>query len=136
MNRKEPHPGHPEPRKGLLGIAAYDAGRVVATGGGRSFKLAANETPLGPSPAAIEAFKASAAGLEIYPDAFAADLKQAIAAAHGILPARIVCGAGSDELLSLIARAYLSPGDEAIHSEYGFLIYSICLLYTSPSPRD
>ncbi|MBN9016271.1 MAG: histidinol-phosphate transaminase [Rhizobiales bacterium] len=117
----------PTPRAGILDIAAYDAGRVVATGGGRSFKLAANETPLGPSPAAIAAFRESADGLEIYPDSFAMALREAIGAAHGLLPSRIVCGAGSDELLALLARAYLAPGDEAIHTEYGFLIYSIAI---------
>src|SRR6187402_261333 len=106
----------PEPRPGILDILAYDPGRTTATGGSRLYKLAANESPLGASPAAIAAFKASADGLEIYPDSSAPQLREAIGAAHGILPSRIVCGAGSDELLNLIAHAYLSPGDEAIHS--------------------
>lgn len=127
MTRKDTAPDGPRPRQGILDIAAYDAGRVVAIGGGRSFKLAANEPALGPSPAAVAAFRSSADGLDIYPDALAADLRQAIGAAHGILPSRIVCGAGSDELLTLLARAFLAPGDEAIHTEYGFLIYSIAI---------
>ncbi|MBZ9937355.1 histidinol-phosphate transaminase [Mesorhizobium sp. BR1-1-16] len=117
----------PQPRPGILDIAAYDPGRTTATGGGRFYKLAANESPLGASPAAIAAFKVSAQGLEIYPDSSAPQLRDAIGAAHGILPSRIVCGAGSDELLNLIAHTYLSPGDEAVHSEYGFLVYAIAI---------
>jgi histidinol-phosphate aminotransferase len=127
-------PRRPRPRPGILDIAAYDPGRTEATSGGRFYKLAANETPLGASPAAAAAFAAGAGALEIYPDAGATELRAAIGAAHGILPSRIICGAGSDELLSLLARAYLGPGDEAVHSEYGFLIYPIAIRAAGATP--
>ena len=134
MTKTDLATGRPRPRPGILDIAAYDPGRTEATGGGRSFKLAANETPLGASPAAAKAFAEGAGALEIYPDAGATELRAAIAATHGILADRIICGAGSDELLSLLARAYLGPGDEAIHSQYGFLIYPIAIRAAGGTP--
>ncbi len=138
MTKRDPDiskPGdRPQPRPGIMDIAAYDPGRTTATGGTKLYKLAANETPLGTSPAAAAAFLASRDGLEIYPDASAPELREAIGAAHGILPSRIVCGNGSDELLAMVARAYLGPGDEAIHTEYGFLIYPIAIRAAGASP--
>ncbi len=127
MSKTDMPAARPQPRPGILDIAAYDPGRTEGTGGSRLYKLAANETPLGASPAAAAAFSAGASALEIYPDAGATELRAAIAATHGILAARILCGSGSDELLSLLARAYLGPGDEAIHTQYGFLIYPIAI---------
>jgi histidinol-phosphate aminotransferase len=115
----------PTPRPGILDIDAYVPGKSVATGGVRLHKLSSNETPLGPSPEAVAAFKDFAGHLERYPDGSAAALRSAIAHAYGLNPERIVCGAGSDEILNLLAHAYLSPGDEAIHSQHGFLVYPI-----------
>src|SRR6185369_13550014 len=100
----------------------------------RVFKLSSNETPLGPSPLSIEAYRANADRLHIYPEGSARILRDAIAAAHGLDPARIVCGNGSDELLTLIAQNYLSPGDEAIYSQYGFLVYRIAILASGGVP--
>ena len=91
-------------------------------------KLSSNETPFGPSPRAIEAYLKEAQTLSRYPDGSARPLREAIAKLYGLDPARIVCGAGSDELLSLLATAYLGPGDEAIYSRHGFLVYSIVIL--------
>ena len=79
-------------------------------------KLSSNETPFGPSPRAVEAYLARGASLSRYPDGSARPLREAIAELYGLDPARIVCGAGSDELLNLLAAAYLGPGDEAIYS--------------------
>src|SRR5689334_19824024 len=112
----------PLPRNGILTIAPYVPGKSGAPGVAKIHKLSSNETPLGPSPKAIEAYKAAADQLALYPDGAATALREAIAARHGLDPARIVCGAGSDELLSLIANAYLGPGDEALYSEHGFLV--------------
>ena len=72
--------------------------------------------------------------LEDYPDGSASALREAIGDVFGLDPARIVCGAGSDDLLNLIARAYLTDGDEAIHTTHGFLVYPIATLGTGAKP--
>jgi histidinol-phosphate aminotransferase len=117
----------PIPRPGILDIAPYVPGKSTATGGATLHKLSSNETPLGPSPAAIEAYRTAAGNLERYPDGGATALRAAIGSVYGLNPDRIVCGAGSDEVLHLIANAYIGPGDEAIYSQHGFLVYPIAI---------
>ena len=125
---------YPQPRAGVLDIEPYVPGKSSAPGVAKVFKLSSNETPLGPSPHAIEAYKKVAAHLEDYPDGAASALREAIGRAFGLDPARIVCGAGSDDLLNLLARAYLADGDEAIHTTHGFLVYPIATLGTGAKP--
>ncbi|UDL94262.1 histidinol-phosphate transaminase [Lichenihabitans sp. PAMC28606] len=115
----------PTPLPHILDIAIYVPGKSAGTSGGKVHKLSANETPLGPSPAAIEAYQQSVGRLELYPDGAATRLRQAIAARYGLDPARIVCGCGSDDLLHLLAQAYVGPGREAIVTEHGFVVYTI-----------
>jgi len=115
----------PKPQPGILDISPYVGGRESAEGGIKTFKLSANETPLGPSPKALDAFQSAATTLARYPEGSARPLRQAIADRYGLNVDRIVCGAGSDELLHLLAQAYLGEGDEAITSEHGFLVYPI-----------
>ena len=122
------------PRPGVLDIEAYVPGKSSAPGVAKIFKLSSNETPLGPSPRAIAAYKACADHLEDYPDGSASDLREAIGRAFGLDPDRIVCGAGSDDLLHLLAHAYLVDGDEAIHTTHGFLIYPIVTLGAGAKP--
>lgn len=117
----------PQPRAGVMQIAAYVPGKSAAIGGERCFKLSSNETPFGASPKAIDAYRQAAGHLEIYPDGSASALRDAIGDVHGIHPSRIICGAGSDEILSLLAYTFLSEGDEAIYSEHGFLVYPIAI---------
>ncbi len=124
----------PVPRSGVMQIQAYVPGKSSAAGVARVVKLSSNETPLGPSRAAIEAFKSAADSLEAYPDGAASALRAAIADRYGLDPARIVCGAGSDELLSLLTHAYIGPGDEGLYSEYGFLMYRIAILAAGGTP--
>lgn len=117
----------PKPNPGILDIAAYVPGKSGPKGD-KTFKLSSNEQPLGPSPAAVAAYQsAGAASLAIYPNGSAAALRQALGTLHGLDPKRIICGAGSDEILQLLAHAYLGPGDEAIYSQYGFLVYPIVI---------
>ena len=92
------------------------------------FKLSANETPFGPSPQAIAAYKAAADHLEDYPEGTSRVLREAIGRAYGLDPDRIICGAGSDEILNLLAHTYLAPGDEAISTTHGFLVYPIATM--------
>lgn len=124
----------PNPRPGILDIAPYVPGTSALPGAGEVVKLSSNETPLGPSPKAVEAYLAEAARLSRYPDGSARPLREALAARYGLDAARIVCGAGSDELLNLLASAYLGPGDEAIYAEHGFLVYKIAILARGATP--
>ncbi len=116
----------PEPKAGILDIEAYVPGKSAAPAGvSKVYKLSSNENPLGASPAAIEAVRRVADRLEFYPDGSATRLREAIGAAHGLNPANIVCSNGSDEVIGLLAQIYLSPGDEGIFTEHGFLVYRI-----------
>jgi histidinol-phosphate aminotransferase len=124
----------PAPRPGILEIEPYVPGESRLPAGAKPIKLSSNETPLGPSPKAIAAFKSAAAELERYPDGASTALRAAIAARYGLNAARIVCGAGSDELLGLLAHAYLGPGDEAIFTQHGFLLYRIITLANGATP--
>jgi histidinol-phosphate aminotransferase len=124
----------PQPRAGVLDIDPYVPGKSTAPGVARVHKLSSNETPLGPSPKAIAAYRAVADHLQDYPDGAATELRAAIGRAFGLDPARIVCGAGSDDLLNLLADAYLSDGDEAIHTTHAFLVYPIATLGSGAKP--
>ncbi len=117
----------PVPRAGILDIQAYVPGESAVPGGMTPIKLSSNETPLGASALAIAAFQAEAHHLERYPDGTASKLRQAIGGVYGLNPDRLVCGAGSDEILSLLAQAYLGPGDEAIYTQHGFMVYPIAI---------
>jgi histidinol-phosphate aminotransferase len=119
----------PVPKPGILDIAPYTPGKSPVPEPGRKvFKLSANETPFGPSPHAIEVYKAAAAHLEDYPEGTSKVLREAIGRSFGLDPNRIICGAGSDEILNLLAHVYLGPGDEAISTTHGFLVYPIATM--------
>ena len=122
----EPQAVHPVPKAGILDISPYTPGKSSAKGS-KIYKLSSNESPFGASANATAAYVAKASSLEFYPDGSATALREAIAARYGLNAASIVCGAGSDELLQLLAHAYLNPGDEAIYSQYGFLVYPIAI---------
>ena len=124
----------PQPRPGVLAIDPYVPGKSAAPGVASVFKLSSNQTPLGPSPQAIAAYRAVADHLQDYPDGAATPLREAIGRAFGLDPGRIICGAGSDDLLNLLADAYLQDGDEAIHTTHGFLVYPIATLGSGAKP--
>src|SRR3954453_3166486 len=124
----------PLPRPGVLAIEAYVPGKSGAPGVPKVYKLSSNETPLGPSPKAVEAVRREAGELAFYPDGAATRLREAIAQKYGLDPERIVCGAGSDELLSLVTHAFVGPGDEAIFTTHGFLVYKIAILAAGGTP--
>src|SRR6202166_3162543 len=116
----------PVPNPGILDIAPYTPGKSPVPQPGRKvFKLSANETPFGRSHKAIEAYREAASHLEDYPEGTSRVLREAIGRAFGLDPDRIICGAGSDEILNLLAHAYLGHGDEAISTTHGFLVYPI-----------
>lgn len=115
----------PTPQPGILSIAPYVPGRSDAPSGVTLVKLSANESPLGASPKAIEAARAAAEKMFIYPEGSSRDLREALGEVHGLDPARIICGFGSDDILHLLAQVYLGVGDEAVMSQYGFNVYPI-----------
>src|SRR5207245_5932813 len=119
----------PVPNPGILDIAPYTPGKSPVPEPGRKvFKLSANETPFGPSPKALAAYRDAAAHLEDYPEGTSRVLREAIGRAYGRGPNRLICGAGSDEILNLLAHTYLSHGDEAISTAHGFLVYPIATM--------
>ncbi len=123
-----------QPRPGILDVAPYVGGESKAPGVNRVIRLASNENPLGPSPQAIAAYEAEKGQLHRYPDGGATALRAAIAEAENLEAARIVCGAGSDELIGLLVRAYAGPGDEVLYSEHGFLMYPISARTAGATP--
>jgi histidinol-phosphate aminotransferase len=120
-------PIRPQPRAAVLEIDPYVPGKSKVAGLDKVHKLSSNESPLGPSPRAIEAVKAVAERLELYPDGASTALRAAIGRRYGLDPSRIICGNGSDELLALLAHVFLHPGEEGLYSQYGFLTYPICI---------
>ena len=124
----------PRPVKGVMDIHAYVPGKSQAPEGVELFKLSANETPLGPSEKARNAYLEAAANLEDYPDGSASELREAIGRVHGLNPDNIVCGSGSDELLSMLCQIYLAEGDEGIYTQHGFLVYRIGILAAGATP--
>ncbi len=124
----------PIPVPGLLDIAPYVGGRSSVPGVAEAIKLSSNESPLGPSPMAVEAFAAAASKLHVYPDSEARALREAIGAATGLNPDRIICGAGSDEILHLVAQCYCREGDEVLFTKHGFNVYPIVARAASAVP--
>jgi histidinol-phosphate aminotransferase len=124
----------PVPRPGVMAIDAYVPGKSGAPGVAKVHKLSSNETPLGPSPKAKAAYADLAAKLELYPEGSSAVLREAIGRLYGLDPERILCGSGSDELLSLLTNAYIGPGDEGVFTEHGFLVYKIAILAAGGTP--
>ncbi|MGF1553752.1 MAG: histidinol-phosphate transaminase [Paracoccaceae bacterium] len=114
------------PRPGVMRISPYVGGHSGGAGAAnRAIKLSSNENPHGPSPKAREAAREAADSLATYPDGGAVALREAIGRAHGIESERVVCGAGSDELIALLCKAYAGEGDEVLASQHGFLMYRL-----------
>ena len=124
----------PVPGPGILDIAPYVGGESKAAGVAQPIRLASNESALGPSPKAIAAYRALAGEIHRYPEGGAAELRAAIGRYHGLDPDRIVCGAGSDELIGMLLRAYSGPGSEVLYSRHSFLMYPIGALSVGATP--
>ena len=113
------------PKPGIMDIALYEGGASHVAGQSDALKLSSNENPFGPSEKAREAFQRAVHKLHRYPSTDHANLRQAIGEVHGIDPSRIICGAGSDEVIGLLCHAYAGAGDEVVFTEHGFLMYRI-----------
>lgn len=125
----------PTPKPWIANIHAYVPGKSRSDDGRELVKLSANENPLGCSPAALQA-RAQAVHPSLYPDPDSTTLRSAIGALHGIDPARIVCGTGSGELLTVAASAFAGPGDEVLYVRYGFSLYEIAARRCGAEPVE
>ncbi len=114
----------------ILALTAYEPGKPEdelrrELGIEDVVKLASNENPYGPSPMAIEALSAAALRLERYPDPRGHDLREALAAHHGVLPGQLCLGNGSNELIDLICRVFASRGEHVVFGHPSFPCYRI-----------
>ncbi len=119
----------------VAAIHAYVPGKSAGADGKPLVKLSANENPLGTSPAALSAL-ASIGKPAGYPDPDSKELRAAIGELHGIDPAQIVCGTGSDELLNLAVQAFAGPGDEVLFSRNSFAVYPIATRRCGATPVE
>jgi histidinol-phosphate aminotransferase len=125
----------PTPKPGILDISPYVGGRAGVAGVAKVVKLSSNESPVGPSPAALAALDQAKASVALYPEGSALLLREAIAEVYKLNPARIITtGEGSGALLTLLAGAYLQPGDECLFGRHAFLLYEIATRANSAVP--
>ena len=120
----------PRPRAEVLTINPYVAGESDLPGANRTVKLSSNEGAFGVPPSAQAAIAAAASEAYRYPDGGAGRLRAAIGKRWGLDPERIVCGAGSDDLLYQLCLSYGGPGREIVMSAHGFSIYEIAGIYS------
>ena len=124
------------PQPGIMQIELYESGKAVVEGVSEVVKLSSNENPFGPSDAAKEAFAAASHQLHRYPSTDHAELRQAIAEVHNLDPERIICGAGSDEIIAFLCQAFAGVGDEVLFTEHGFSMYRISALAAGATPVE
>jgi len=125
-----------EPQPGIMDIVPYVAGESTTRGHDDVLKLSANENPYGVSDTAKLAFAKAASGLNRYPSTDHGDLRAAIAQMESLNPDRIICGAGSDEIITFLCQTYAGPGTEVIHTEHGFSMYRISALAAGATPVE
>ncbi len=124
----------PKPQPGIMDINLYVGGASHVDGVADVLKLSSNENPWGPPPAAVQAIKDTAGDLHRYPSTDHADLRAAIGRVHDLDPDHIICGVGSDEIITFLCQAYAGPGDEVIYTEHGFSMYKISARAASATP--
>ncbi|AXT34835.1 histidinol-phosphate transaminase [Phaeobacter sp. LSS9] len=127
---------HIAPQPGILDIALYEGGAAHVKGMSNVTKLSSNENPLGPSPKAIEAMQAAVSQMHRYPSSDHSGLRQAIGEVYGLPMEQIICGAGSDEIITFLCQAYAGPGDEVLFTEHGFAMYRISALAAGATPVE
>jgi len=125
-----------KPQPGILDIDIYVSGDAEVKGSTKNqlIKLSSNENPYGASPRAIAAFRAASETLQTYPTTDHASLRAAIAEVHGIEADKVICGAGSDEIITFLCQVYAGVGDEVLYTEHGFSMYKISALAAGATP--
>jgi histidinol-phosphate aminotransferase len=126
----------PTAQPGIMDIALYQSGQSEIDGMSEVLKLSSNENPFGPSEKAKVAFSSAARQLHRYPSTDHLSLRMAIADVHGLNADQIICGAGSDEIITFLCQAYAGPGDEVIHTAHGFSMYRISTLAAGATPVE
>ncbi len=124
----------PKPQPGIMDIALYQGGASKVAGVTDILKLSSNENPHGAPESARLAATDAATQMHLYPNTDHASLRAAIGEVHGLDPARILCGNGSDEIIHFLCQAYAGPGDEVLHTEHGFLMYAISAQAAGATP--
>lgn len=124
----------------VLGIAPYVPGKPLEElereyGISNSIKLASNENPLGPGPKAVAAMQKAVHEIGLYPDGGGFALKQALAKKYGCSLESITLGNGSNDVLVMLAETFLTPGTEAVYSQYAFAVYPIAVQATGATAR-
>lgn len=125
---------------GVRGLQPYVPGKPLGEvereyGISAPVKLASNENPLGPPEESLAAIGVALSTLSRYPDGAAFDLKRGLAAHLGVDPAQITVGNGSNEILAIIAETFLAPGDEAVYSEFAFVVYGMAVQAAGATAR-
>jgi len=124
------------PQPGILDIALYEGGKAHVAGMTNVVKLSSNENPFGPSDRAKDAFQRSVHSLHRYPSTDHSSLREAIAEVHRLDAGRVICGVGSDEIITFLCQAYAGPKDEVVFTEHGFLMYRISALAVGATPVE
>jgi histidinol-phosphate aminotransferase len=122
------------PQPGIMSITLYQGGTAHVPGQTDAVKLSSNENPFGPSAKAKDAFSRAVHKLHLYPGTDHAALRTAIGEVHGLDPARIICGVGSDEIIHFLCQAYAGPRDEVLFTRHGFLMYRVSALAAGATP--
>ena len=125
---------HIRPQPGIMDIALYRGGSSRIAGRDDVVKLSSNENPFGAGDLARQAYMRAGHDLHRYPTTDHASLRAALAGHFGLDATRIICGAGSDEIISFLCQAYAGPGDEVLYSQHGFLMYRISALAAGATP--
>lgn len=127
-------PQAPQPQPGIMDIDLYVGGASHVEGVSDVLKLSSNENPFGASPKALAAASAATQKLHLYPSADHTALRTAIGGVYDLDPDRIICGAGSDEIIAFLCQAFAGPGDEVVHTEHGFAMYAISARAAGATP--
>lgn len=124
------------PQPGIMDISLYQGGASHVAGRDNVVKLSSNENPLGPSDATKEAYARAVHDLHRYPSTDHLSLRTAIGEVFGLDAGRVICGVGSDEIITFLCQAYAGPGQEVIHTEHGFGMYRISALAAGATPIE
>ena len=125
---------HIKAQPGIMKIDLYEGGASQLEGQVDAVKLSSNENPFGPSPKAVDAYLKSGGALHRYPSTSHAQLRRAISRILDLPSDNIICGVGSDELISLLCQTFSGEGDEVIYTEHGFAMYKISALAAGANP--
>ena len=123
-------------RHDLAELRRYESGASEIPGVEHAIKLSSNENPFGPGLQARTAFRRSSQQLGTYPPQDQGDLRNAIGRSLGLDPTRVICGAGSDEVLGLLCQAFAGSGDEVLHTRHGFGMYRVLALAHGATPIE